>query len=109
MTLAVKVALNPNTTNQSKLKDFADNNFKFDENVKKFPKRVKNAVGKEEIAFYEQFLLLQKYFCNSIFKRLMYCRHIKIRACLGKGEIVCSRVFSRYRVKSFVVKEKVKV
>ena len=41
----------------SKLKEFADDNFKFDENGKKFSKRVENTVGKGEIALYEQFLL----------------------------------------------------
>ena len=39
-----------------KLKDFADNNFKFDENGTKFSKRVENTVGKGGIACYEQFL-----------------------------------------------------
>ena len=41
----------------SKLKEFADDNFRFDENGRKFSKRVENTVGKGEIARYEQFLL----------------------------------------------------
>ena len=41
----------------SKLKEFADNNFEFAKDDKKFSKRVENIVGKEEIACYEQFLL----------------------------------------------------
>ena len=41
----------------SKLKEFADNNFKSDENGTKFFKQVENTVGKGEIAHYEQFLL----------------------------------------------------
>ena len=41
----------------SKLKGFADYNFKIDENGRKFLKRVENTVGKGEIARYEQFLL----------------------------------------------------
>ena len=41
----------------SKLKEFADDNFKFDENGRKISKRVENTVGKGEIARYEQFLL----------------------------------------------------
>ena len=45
-----------------KLKEFADNNFKFDENVRKFSKRVENIVGKGEIARYEQFLLFAQCF-----------------------------------------------
>ena len=44
----------------SKLKEFADDNFKFDENDKKFSKRVENSFGKGEIAHYEQFLLFPK-------------------------------------------------
>ena len=92
MTLAVKVALNPYTTNQSianifpvvhnvfflftntymyhhlsitrrqildssKLKLFADNHFKFDENERKLSKQEENTVRKGEIARHEQFLL----------------------------------------------------
>ena len=41
----------------SKLKEFADDNFKFDENVRMFSERVENTVGKGEIDRYEQFLL----------------------------------------------------
>ena len=40
----------------SKLKEFADNNFKFDENGRKVSKWVENSVGKGKIACYEQFL-----------------------------------------------------
>ena len=43
----------------SKLKEFADDNFKFDENGGKFTTGVENTVGKGEIARYEQFLLFQ--------------------------------------------------
>ena len=41
----------------SKFKESADDNFKFDENGRKFSKRVENIVEKGEIARYEQFLL----------------------------------------------------
>ena len=41
----------------SKLKEFADSNFKFVENGRKLSKRVENTVGKGEIVHYEQFLL----------------------------------------------------
>ena len=44
------------------MKEFADDNFKFDENGKKFFKRVKNTVEKEEIAHYQQFLLFPQCF-----------------------------------------------
>ena len=46
----------------TKLKDFTDDNFKFDENGEKFSKRVENTVGKGEIARYEQFLLFPQCF-----------------------------------------------
>ena len=42
----------------SKLKEFADNNFNFDENGRKFSKWVENTVRKGEIAYYKQFILL---------------------------------------------------
>ena len=40
------------------MKEFADDNFKFDESDWQFLKLVENTVGKGEIARYEQFLLL---------------------------------------------------
>ena len=46
----------------SKLKEFADDNFEFDENCGKFSERVENTVGKGEIARYEQFLLFPQCF-----------------------------------------------
>ena len=46
----------------SKLKEFADDNFKLDENGRKQSKRVENTVGKGEIAHYEQFLLFPQCF-----------------------------------------------
>ena len=46
----------------SELKEFADDNFKFDENGKKFSKWVETTVGKDEIARYEQFILFTQCF-----------------------------------------------
>ena len=46
----------------SKLKEFADSNFNFDENGRKFFKQVENTVGKREIARFEQFLLFPRCF-----------------------------------------------
>ena len=46
----------------SKLKEFADDNFEFDENGRKFSKRVAHTVEKGEIARYEQFLLFPQCF-----------------------------------------------
>ena len=51
----------------SKLKEFADDNFKFNENGRKLPKRVENTVGKKEIARYEQFLLFPQCFQKACF------------------------------------------
>ena len=46
----------------SKLKEFADDNLKFDENGRKFSRTVENTVGKGENARYEQFLLFSQCF-----------------------------------------------
>ena len=46
----------------SKLKEFADDNFKFVKNVKNISWKVENTVGKGEIARYEQFLLFPQCF-----------------------------------------------
>ena len=43
--------------NSSKLKEFTDDNFQFNENGGMFSKRVENTVGKGEISHNEQFLL----------------------------------------------------
>ena len=42
--------------------ELADDNFRFNENGRKFFKRVENTVGKGEIARYEQFLLFPQCF-----------------------------------------------
>ena len=57
------------TTNldSSKLKEFAYNNFKFEENGRKLSKWVENTVGKGEIAHYEQFLLFPQFFQKACF------------------------------------------
>ena len=44
---------------------FADDNFRFDENSRKFSKCVENTVGKGEIAPYEEFLLFTHCFQNT--------------------------------------------
>ena len=51
----------------SKLKEFADDNFKLDENGRKLSKWVENTVGKGEIARYEQFLLFAECFQKASF------------------------------------------
>ena len=62
----------------TKLIKFADNNFKFDENDRKFSKRVENNVGRE-IACYKRFPF------STVFSKDLFCRHIITRACWGKG------------------------
>ena len=52
-------------SDSSKLKELADDNFKFDINGRKFSKRVENTVGKGEIARYEEFLLFPQCFQNT--------------------------------------------
>ena len=52
---------------QSKLKEFTEDNFKFDENERKLSKQVENTVGKGEIARYEQFLLFPQCFQKACF------------------------------------------
>ena len=61
------------------MKEFADNNFKFDENGRKLSKWVENTMGKGEIARYEQFLLFP-----SVFKRLVSLGRQKVSLC-GNG------------------------
>ena len=51
----------------SKLKDFADDNLKFEENGRKLFKLVENTVGKGEIARYEPFLLFPQCFRKACF------------------------------------------
>ena len=51
----------------SKLKKFADDKFKFDENGRKLSKWVENTVGKGEIARHEQFLLFPQCFQKACF------------------------------------------
>ena len=51
----------------SKLKKFADDNVKFDENGSKFSKKIAKTVVKREIARYEQFLLFLQCFQKTYF------------------------------------------
>ena len=61
------------------MKQSADDNFEFDENTRKFSKRIENTVGKGEIARYEQFLLFPQ-----CFQRLASQGHQKVSLC-GNG------------------------
>ena len=62
-----------NFIDSSKLRDFADDNSRFDENDRKFSKRVENTVGKGKIV------------CPTVFSKDFYCRHVNTKACLGKS------------------------
>ena len=54
----------------SKLKEFADNNSKIDENGRNFSKCVEHIVEEGKIARYEQFLLFPQYFFTMFSKDL---------------------------------------
>ena len=56
------MVINPFPNDSSKLKESADDNFKFDENGRKFFKLVESTVEKGEITRYEQFLLFPQCF-----------------------------------------------
>ena len=71
---------NDKILDSSKLKDFAENNFKFVENGRKLSKQVEKTVGKGEIARYEQFLHFPR-----CFQKDLSCSHAKTRVCFGKG------------------------
>ena len=76
--ILIYINLKQQILDSSKLKDFADNNFEFDENGREFTQKAENTVVKGEIPCYEQFLLLPLCFQKT------YCRQVKTRACLGK-------------------------
>ena len=63
----------------SKLKTYADDNFKVDENGRKFPKRVENTGGKEKLLVTSNFS-----FSHNVFKKveLQTC---KTQGLFGKG------------------------
>ena len=55
-----------------KLKEFADDNYRFDENGRTLSKSVENTVGKGEIARYEQFLLFPQCFQKTRATRALF-------------------------------------
>ena len=81
----------------SKLKEIADNNFEFDENLRKFSKQVENTVGKGEIACYEQFLLLPQHFQKACFpgvsKGVVVWEWVKVNHTETVGEVVQTSIF----------------
>ena len=65
--IMVNSLLDDKFLDSSKLKDFADDNFKFDQNSLKLFKPIENTVGRGEIARYEQFLLFPQCFQKTYF------------------------------------------
>ena len=73
------ICLNPlpdDKFHSSKLKEFADDNFKFDENGRKLSKRVENTVEKEKLLVTSNFS-----FSHSVFKRLVSQGRQKVSLC----------------------------
>ena len=67
------------------MKEFADDNLKFDENGSKFSKQVENTVGKGEIARFEQLLVLSNFsYFHCVFKRLVMQTR-RNQSLFGKG------------------------
>ena len=64
----------------STLKEIAEDNFELDENGIKLSKRVENTFGKGEIARYNAISPFP-----TVLSKDFYWRHVKTRACLGKG------------------------
>ena len=90
-------------SDSSKLKEFADDNFKFDENGKRLSKRVENTVGKGEIARYEQFLHFPQAFQKACFlaasKGVIMWEWVKIpKIIAAKMEEEFARQFYQYFV-----------
>ena len=80
----ISVFLQPFTKRQildsSKLKEFADNNFRFDENGRKLYKQVENTVGKGEIACYKAISPFPR-----VFSKGLLSRGVKRCHCVGMG------------------------
>ena len=66
------------------LKEFTDDNFKFDENGRKYSKWVENT-GKRGNSSTQAISPFP-----TLFSKELYGRHVKTRACLGKGQsLIC--------------------
>ena len=70
----------PQILDSFKLKVFAYDSFKHDENGAKFSKRIENTVGNGEIACYKQFPLFPQ-----CFQKIFNYRHVKSKTSIGKG------------------------
>ena len=63
----------------SKQIEFADDNFKFDENGRKSSKQVENIVKRRNCSL----RAISPF--PTVFSKGLHCRQVKTRACLGKG------------------------
>ena len=73
------------------MKQSADNNFKFDENIRKFSKRVESTVGKGEILDWSK--LKQSADNNFKFDENIRKFSKRVESTVGKGEIACYKQF----------------
>ena len=71
---------NGNISDCSKLKEFADDNFKLGENGRKFLKRIENTVEKRRNCSLRAISPFP-----TVFSKDLFCGHVKNRAGLGKG------------------------
>ena len=70
----------PLVLDSSSLKEFADYNFKCDENGANFIKWVENTVGKKRNCSLQAISPFP-----TVFSKDLYSKHVKTRACLGMG------------------------
>ena len=63
----------------SKLKEFADNNLKLDENGRKLSKQIENTAGERRNCSLRAISPIP-----TVFSKDLYCRHVKTRAYLDK-------------------------
>ena len=75
------------------MKDFADDNFRFDKNGRKLSKPVENTVGKGEIARYEQFLLFPQCFQKACFPEASKGVIVWEWEHFGEGFLTCNKLF----------------
>ena len=61
------------------MKEFADDNLKFDKNGRKFSKWVENTLEKEKL------LVMSNFSFSKVFSKDLYLRHVTTRVCLEKG------------------------
>ena len=80
--VSINLSFNPlpdDKFSTSKLKEFAEDNFKLDENGRKLSERVENTVGKEKLLVTSNFS-----YSNSVFKRHVSQGRQKVSLC-GNG------------------------